>query len=95
MANRAKVSPATISRIEASELMPSLAVFQRLVGAAGLYLVVVDQEGRVIEPAQDLPGERDLADRRYPAHIDRARYRHDGEFGHDEVVRHFGEVRHN
>ena len=51
LANRAKVSPATIGRVESGEMMPSLAVLQRLVGAAGLYLAVVDQEGRVVAAA--------------------------------------------
>jgi hypothetical protein len=38
-------------------MAPSLAVLERLLGAAGLYLAVVDHDGRVIQPIA--AGERD------------------------------------
>jgi len=34
MARRARVSPATVGRVESGEMMPSLSVFQRLLGTA-------------------------------------------------------------
>jgi transcriptional regulator with XRE-family HTH domain len=71
LANRAKVSPATIGRVESGEMMPSLAVLQRLVGAAGLYLAVVDQEGRVVAPPADREWEHDRGGRHYPMHLER------------------------
>jgi transcriptional regulator with XRE-family HTH domain len=70
MAIRAHVSPATVGRIEADRLMPSMVVFQRLIGVAGLYLTVVDHDGRVILPMRESEDLRDGADRRYPAHLD-------------------------
>ncbi|MEU4398855.1 helix-turn-helix transcriptional regulator [Micromonospora orduensis] len=70
MARFAKVAPSTIGRVEAGSLTPSLAVLERLLGAAGLYLVVVDQEGRVVLPMADREDVHDGADRRYPSHLD-------------------------
>ncbi|MET7945556.1 helix-turn-helix transcriptional regulator [Micromonospora sp. NPDC005324] len=70
MARFAKVAPSTIGRVEAGNLAPSLAVFERLLGAAGLFLVVVDQEGRVVLPMDDRDDVQDGAGRRYPSHLD-------------------------
>lgn len=70
MARFAKVAPSTVSRVEAGTLTPSLAVLERLLGAAGLYLVVVDQGGRIIQPMETWDDTRDGAGRRYPAHLD-------------------------
>ncbi|SDY06074.1 Helix-turn-helix domain-containing protein [Micromonospora pattaloongensis] len=70
LARFAKVSPATVGRIEAGSMTPSLAVLERLLGAAGLYLAVVDQNGRVVLPMQDRDDLRDGAERRYPSHLD-------------------------
>ncbi|MFF5178596.1 multiprotein-bridging factor 1 family protein [Micromonospora sp. NPDC000316] len=70
MARFAKVSPSTVGRVEAGSLVPSLAVLERLLGAAGLYLVVVDQEGRVVQPMADREDVHDGAGRRYPTHLD-------------------------
>ena len=70
LANRAKVAPATVGRIEAGTLVPRLDVLQRLLGAAGLFLVVVDANGHVILPMEDRPDLRDGAERRYPSHLD-------------------------
>ncbi len=50
--------------------MPSLDVLERLLGAAGLYLAVVDQDGHVIVPMYDREDLRDGADKRYPSHLD-------------------------
>ncbi|MBQ1049989.1 helix-turn-helix transcriptional regulator [Micromonospora sp. C51] len=69
MARFAKVAPSTVARVEAGSLTPSLAVLERLLGAAGLYLVAVDQEGRVVLPMEVWDDTRDGADRRYPAHL--------------------------
>ncbi|MFE9693922.1 multiprotein-bridging factor 1 family protein [Micromonospora sp. NPDC005806] len=50
MARFAKVAPSTVGRVETGELTPSLRVLERLLGAAGRYLAVVDQDGRVTQP---------------------------------------------
>jgi transcriptional regulator with XRE-family HTH domain len=70
MARFARVSPSTVGKVEAGSLTPSLAVLERLLGAAGFYLVVVDQEGRVVQPMADRDDVHDGAGRRYPAHLD-------------------------
>lgn len=70
MARFARVSAATVGRVESGVLAPSLDVFQRLIGAAGLYLAVVDQNGRVIAPMRDRDDAQDGAGRRYPSHLD-------------------------
>ncbi|MGC5029014.1 hypothetical protein [Micromonospora sp. DT229] len=44
-------------------------MLERLLGSAGLYLVAVDQEGRVVLPMEVWDDTRDGADRRYPAHL--------------------------
>lgn len=70
MARAAQVSQAAISRIEAGTLTPSVALLQRVLGAAKLWLVVVDDEGHVVEPMKDWQDTRDGAGRRYPSHLD-------------------------
>jgi transcriptional regulator with XRE-family HTH domain len=70
LAKRAGVSPATVARAESGTMMPSLDVLQRLLDATGLFLVVVDPDGRVIQPLEVFPLARDAAGRRYPAHLD-------------------------
>ncbi|MFB9238883.1 multiprotein-bridging factor 1 family protein [Plantactinospora siamensis] len=71
MARFAKVSHSTIARVETGAITPSLDVLQRILGAAGLYLTVVDEDGHVIAPMQDWDEDtRDGAGRRYPAHLD-------------------------
>ena len=59
-----------VGRVESGEVTPSLNLFQRLVGAAGLFLAVVDQDGHVIIPMGDSEQIRDGADRLYPSHLD-------------------------
>jgi transcriptional regulator with XRE-family HTH domain len=70
LAGRAGLSPSTVSRIEAADLIPSLSVLQRLFACADLQLVVVDQEGRVVQPLREAEWGRDGRDRRYPSHLD-------------------------
>jgi transcriptional regulator with XRE-family HTH domain len=70
MARAAEVSQAAISKIEAGTLTPSIALLQRVLGAAKLWLVVVDDAGHVVEPMKDWQDTRDGAGRRYPSHLD-------------------------
>ena len=70
MAHAADVSQAAISKIEAGTLTPSLTVLQRILGAAELWLVVVDDGGHVVQPMKDWQDTRDGAERRYPSHLD-------------------------
>jgi transcriptional regulator with XRE-family HTH domain len=70
MAAAARVSQAAISRIEAGGSVPSIALLQRILGVAGLWLVVVDRDGHVVLPMEDLADNLDGAGRRYPSHLD-------------------------
>lgn len=72
MAHRTGLSRSTIARIESGRLVPSLAVLSRLLTEAGLVLVAVDPDGRVVAPMADPPGDdlRDGAGKRYPSHLD-------------------------
>jgi transcriptional regulator with XRE-family HTH domain len=70
MARFAKVAPSTVGKVEAGTLKPSIDVLERLLGAAGLHLAVVDQDGRVVLPMEDWDDTRDGAERRYPSHLD-------------------------
>jgi transcriptional regulator with XRE-family HTH domain len=70
LATRAGTSHVTVGRIEAGNLTPSLRLFQRLIGAAHLSLVVVDGDGQIVLPMRDREDLRDGADRRYPSHLD-------------------------
>jgi transcriptional regulator with XRE-family HTH domain len=70
MAAAARVSQAAISGIEAGGSAPSIALLQRILGVAGLWLVVVDHEGRVVLPMEDWDDNLDGAGRRYPSHLD-------------------------
>jgi transcriptional regulator with XRE-family HTH domain len=70
LARAAGVSQSAVSKIEAGALTPSVALFQRILGAAGLWLVVVDAKGCVVEPMEDWDDTRDGAGRRYPSHLD-------------------------
>lgn len=69
MARFAKVAPSTVGKVEAGVMTPSVDVLERLIGTAGLYLAVVDQDGRVILPMEDWDNTRDGAGRRYPSHL--------------------------
>jgi transcriptional regulator with XRE-family HTH domain len=69
MARFARVAPSTVGKVEAGVMTPSVDVLERLIGTAGLYLAVVDQDGRVILPMEDWDNTRDGAGRRYPSHL--------------------------
>lgn len=71
LAERAGVAASTVGRVEAGSLVPSLGLLRRLLGAAGLALVAVDAEGRLVVPMRDDRDDlRDGAGRRYPSHLD-------------------------
>lgn len=70
LARKSGASQGTIGRIESGDLVPSLAMIDRLIGVCGFKLVVVDGEGRVLQPMVDNDNTRDGAGRRYPAHLD-------------------------
>ena len=70
MARLAEVSPATVGRVEAGSLVPSVDVLERLLGVADLRIAVVDRDGRVVLPMRTWDGTLDGAGRRYPAHLD-------------------------
>jgi transcriptional regulator with XRE-family HTH domain len=70
LARAAKVAQSTVARIEAGDLTPSLDMTQRLMAPAGLYLVVVDGEGRIVVPMRECEEARDGGNRRYPSHLD-------------------------
>lgn len=64
------VSASTVSRTEAGRTTISLAPLAQLMRAAGLRLVVVDENKRRVPPLKEPLATRDLADRRFPAHLD-------------------------
>ena len=66
----ARVAPSTVGKVEAGRIMPSLGLFQRLLAAAELALVVVDRDGRLVLPMGESEEVRDGAQRRYPSHLD-------------------------
>lgn len=70
MARFAKTSSGTVGKVETGALVPSIDLFSRLLGAAGLYLAVVDPDGRVVLPMEVWDETLDGADRRYPSHLD-------------------------
>lgn len=70
LARRAGVHHATIGRIEAGALTPSLELLLRIIGVAGFRLAVVDDSGQVLPPMCDWQDVRDGAERRYPSHLD-------------------------
>jgi transcriptional regulator with XRE-family HTH domain len=70
LARAAGVTQAAISKVEAGTMVPSLALFQRILAVAGLSLVVVDARGRIVQPMEDWDDTRDGAERRYPSHLD-------------------------
>jgi transcriptional regulator with XRE-family HTH domain len=63
------VPQTTVSRIEAGTRVPRIATLARILRFAGLRLAVVDREGRICVPLQELPGNRDWGGRRWPAHL--------------------------
>jgi HTH-type transcriptional regulator/antitoxin HipB len=63
------ISASTVSRIESGAVVPSIALYVRLLALAGLRLVVVDREGQEILPVP-VDTVRDNQGRRFPAHLD-------------------------
>jgi transcriptional regulator with XRE-family HTH domain len=70
LADRAGVAPSTVAKVEKGTLVPGLRVLEALLDGAGLFLVVVDPDGKVIQPLEEYPLAVDNAGRRYPAHLD-------------------------
>ncbi|SIQ16349.1 helix-turn-helix transcriptional regulator [Micromonospora avicenniae] len=70
LARRAGVHHATVGRIEAGRLAPSIELLCRIIGVAGHRLAVVDESGRVRRPMRDWADTRDGAEHRYPSHLD-------------------------
>jgi transcriptional regulator with XRE-family HTH domain len=70
LAEATGLSPALIGAIETGDRTPSLPALQRILGAAGLHLVVVDRGGHVVLPLEVWQDTEDGAGRRYPAHLD-------------------------
>jgi hypothetical protein len=64
------VAAATVGKVESGAMAPSLRLFERLIATAGLHLIVVDQDGRVVLPMLDRTDTQDGAQRRYPSHLD-------------------------
>lgn len=78
------VSPSTVGRVEAGTVMPTLPAFQRILAAAGLTLVVLDRDGQVVTPLDDLDDVRDEAGRRLPSHVEVIRDPQPGQWWGDE-----------
>lgn len=70
LARVAGLHHATVSRIEAGRLTPSLGVLLKILDVAEFRLAVVDREGRVVKPMRDREDLHDGAGRRYPSHLD-------------------------
>lgn len=70
LARRLQVSSSTVGRAENGTLVPTLALFQRMLAVADLRLVVIDEEGHIVQPMRDIDDIRDGGGRLYPAHLD-------------------------
>lgn len=70
LARRAGLSPSTVGRVESGAIRPTLDALQRMLACAGLHLVVVDADGRVVQPMRVIDDAGDGTNRRYPAHLD-------------------------
>jgi transcriptional regulator with XRE-family HTH domain len=84
LADAAKVCQSTVARIESGERAPSLSMMQRLIAPAGLYLVVVDGDGRIVLPMRECEETLDGANRHYPSHLDTILDPRPGEWWGDE-----------
>ena len=69
LAELAGITQSTLSRIEAGRSIPNVATLLRLLRVGGMHLAVVDDRGRWVSPLQEPPETRDLAGRRFPAHL--------------------------
>ncbi|MBN9735834.1 MULTISPECIES: helix-turn-helix transcriptional regulator [unclassified Pseudonocardia] len=84
LAERTGLARSTIGRIESRSLAPSLDTLSAILDVAGLRLVAVDQENRLVRPMEDIPGDvRDGAGRRFPSHLDTVLDPVDGEWWAD------------
>jgi len=70
LADATGLSAALIGAIETGDRTPSLRALQRILGAAGFHLEVVDRGGHVVLPLEVWQDTEDGAGRRYPAHLD-------------------------
>lgn len=70
LADTVDTSQSSIARAETGRTAPTLAVLLRVLRAGGMHLAVVDGQGRWVPPLQEPPLTRDLAGRRFPAHLD-------------------------
>lgn len=70
LAAACRVSASTVSRAESGRTELSLPLFTRLLRAAGLRLVVVNDDLRRVPALVEPPDTRDLAERCFPAHLD-------------------------
>lgn len=70
LARRTGVSPSTVGRIESGAIVPVLPVFARMIAEAGLWLVMVDDEGHIVQPMRDIDDIRNGGGRLYPSHLD-------------------------
>jgi transcriptional regulator with XRE-family HTH domain len=70
LATKSGASRTTIARVEAGDLLPSIAMMERLLRACGFRLVIVDQHNRRLQPMIDTDNTVDGGDRRFPAHLD-------------------------
>lgn len=69
LAERLGISSSLVARMETGEVVPTTRMLSRIMGLAGLHLVVVDGSGALVEPVPE-DVARDNAGRRYPAHLD-------------------------
>lgn len=70
LAGAAKISQASVARLETGKLMPTLPTLLRILDVGHLLLVVANENGRVIEPMLVWDDTRDGAERLFPAHLD-------------------------
>jgi transcriptional regulator with XRE-family HTH domain len=70
LARRTGVSPSTVGRIESGAIVPVLPAFARMIAVAGLWLVMVDNDGHIVQPMRDIDDIRNGGGRLYPSHLD-------------------------
>ncbi|MEV4618215.1 helix-turn-helix transcriptional regulator [Asanoa sp. NPDC049573] len=70
LATKAGVSHGTVAKVESGESNPSLAMMERLLGACGFRVVVIDPHNRRLWPMIDSDNTVNGGGRRFPAHLD-------------------------
>lgn len=70
LAKAAGIGRSTIAKLETGASMPTLNLLLKILDAARLNLVTVDNDGRVVHPMKVWDDTRDGADRLFPAHLD-------------------------